>query len=415
MMMINIRSITLFDHPGFPVRKNKLAEASRFNARAADLFQQAGYRVQSKRYATPSFAPILTGSSQGALISWAQELEQELGSRGFDYLALGPALPDQPASYRVVPALIRETENVFASGLMTAGSRKISLSAVRACGEIIQQLSTVDDRGFANLYFAALGNVPPGAPFFPAAYHDDSPPGFALAIEGASLAVRAFSEAADFDSARRNLIQDLESHARSLSETGKTLQEELGMVFGGIDYSLAPFPAWDRSLGTALEQLGDFRIGEHGSLAAAAFLADTIDQAEFPRTGFSGLMLPLLEDAALAERGNTGELSLKDLLLYSTVCGTGLDTIPLPGELSAGEISAVLFDLAALSCRLNKPLTARLMPIPGKTVGDETDFDFDFFANSRVQAVQAQKLKGLFQQDGWLTLQPREGNPSKNV
>ena len=83
-----------------------------------------------------------------------------------------------------------------------------------------------------------------------------------------------------------------------------------------------------------MERLGVPRLGEHGSLAAAAILADTMDQADFLRAGFSGLMLPVLEDATLARRAAEGSLGVKDLLLYSCVCGTGLDSVPLPGDTS---------------------------------------------------------------------------------
>ena len=163
--------------------------------------------------------------------------------------------------------------------------------------------------------------------------------------------------------------------------------------FGGIDYSLAPFPSIELSLGTAMERLGVPQVGLHGSLAAAAILADSIDRADFPHTGFSGMMLPVLEDATLAARAAEGSLTVKDLLLYSAVCGTGLDTVPLPGDTSEEQLRAVLLDLAALAMRLDKPLTARLMPIPGKCAGDPTDFDFAFFANSRVMALEAVSLE----------------------
>jgi len=105
------------------------------------------------------------------------------------------------------------------------------------------------------------------------------------------------------------------------------------------------------------------------------------------------LMLPVLEDSVLAGRAAEGILTVKDLLLYSAVCGTGLDTVPLPGDTTAGQIAALLLDLSALALRLNKPLTARLMPIPGKQAGEPTNFDFDYFANSRVMALEAESLK----------------------
>jgi hypothetical protein len=89
-------------------------------------------------------------------------------------------------------------------------------------------------------------------------------------------------------------------------------------------------------------------------------------------------------------------LGITDLLLYSAVCGTGLDTIPIPGDASVDQIQAVLLDVAALALRLNKPLTARLMPIPGKKAGDDTGFDFEFFANSKVLSLPAKPLSNLF-------------------
>ena len=86
------------------------------------------------------------------------------------------------------------------------------------------------------------------------------------------------------------------------------------------------------------------------------------------------------------------QLTLKDLLLYSAVCGTGLDTIPLPGDATPEQIGSVLLDLGALAVRLNKPLTGRLMPIPGKKAGDETSFEFEFFANSRIMELGVQTI-----------------------
>ncbi len=98
-------------------------------------------------------------------------------------------------------------------------------------------------------------------------------------------------------------------------------------------------------------------------------------------------MLPVLEDATLARRAAAGELALRDLLLYSAVCGVGLDTIPLPGDVSEATLAGILLDVAALSARLRKPLVARLMPLPGLRAGDPTAFDFEYFAPGRVMPV----------------------------
>ena len=119
-------------------------------------------------------------------------------------------------------------------------------------------------------------------------------------------------------------------------------------------------------------------------------------------------MLPVLEDSILADRSAGGKLDIKDMLLFSSVCGTGLDTVPLPGDATPEQISAVLFDLGVLSLRLDKPLTARLMPIPGKKAGDPTSFDFPFFANSKVLDLQAEALSNFFMGDGYLDLRSKK-------
>jgi uncharacterized protein (UPF0210 family) len=196
-------------------------------------------------------------------------------------------------------------------------------------------------------------------------------------------------------------------HAKKLEAIAVKTAKTYGVKFQGIDFTLAPFPEKEKSLGYALEQLGLPALGYYGSLAAAAFLTDTLDRANFKRTGFNGLMLPLLEDATLAERAEQGILSVKDLLMYSAVCGTGLDTIPLPGDTTVEALQAVLLDMAALSSRLAKPLTARLMPIPGLNAGDDTGFDFEYFANSKVLALPAKPLTGLLAGNETISIKPR--------
>jgi uncharacterized protein (UPF0210 family) len=119
------------------------------------------------------------------------------------------------------------------------------------------------------------------------------------------------------------------------------------------------------------------------------------------------LFMPVLEDSILALRTSQGITTMSDLLLYSSVCGTGLDTVPLPGDSTPEQLSALLLDVAALSARLKKPLTARLMPIPGKLAGDPTEFDFEFFAKGKVMDLRAAPLYGLLSGDECLDIQPR--------
>jgi uncharacterized protein len=389
---MKIRSITYFCNPGWPLDIRKLQTAGMFLAEARTNFEEAGFEVQSTRLATIPFPQLLGADKIFDTPHLAAELSQILPEIGVAYASLGPAVPAILDSYGVLPSAIGVSKNIFFSGIMAETKHGISLPAINACAEVIVQISKIDPNGFANLNFAALANVGPGAPFFPAAYHSGNEPAFALAMEAADLAVQAFDHAETIEAGRNALIAMLEENAKKLAKTADTLKFKYLVKFGGIDYSLAPFPEESRSLGTAFERMGVPKVGLHGSLAAAAILTEAIERAHFARAGFCGMMMPVLEDARLAERAAEGRLTVKDLLLYSAVCGTGLDTIPLPGDVTPGQIAAVLLDLSALAMRLDKPLTARLMPVPGKQAGDMTSFDFGYFSNSRVMALKAEPL-----------------------
>jgi uncharacterized protein (UPF0210 family) len=401
---MRIRSITHFINPRWPINELRLQKAGIFSRDSKKAFEDAGYPVQTVRMATPSFSSFIPEQDYANAVT---QMEVMAHSEGFDYVALGPAVTDRIKTYHAIPNMLKNSGNLFFSGHLTTPNGEVSLPAVRACAEVIHAAAPIEKNGFANLRFAALGNVPAFAPFFPAAYSEGKTLGFALALEAADLAVKAFSEATSLHDARQKLIQSIETHAANLEEIGQWLAATYSFEFKGIDFTPAPFPKKETSLGYALEQLGIPALGLYGSLAAAAFLTDTLDQANFKRTGFNGLMMPLLEDATLAERGAEGVLSVTDLLMYSAVCGTGLDTIPLPGDTPIDAIQAILLDLAALSLRLDKPLTARLMPIPGLKAGDETGFDFEYFANSKVLALPAQPLTGLLAGDENISIAPR--------
>jgi len=400
---MKIRSITYFCNPKYPLDEKVFQVAGEFLAKAKSAYEAAGYEVQTVRLATIPFLKLLGEKQINELPKLAEQLEKLIQQMSVGHLSVGPALPESPRSYEVIPEAIAASQNIFFDGVMADKSIGISLAAIKACANVIVKSAPIDPNGFANLRFAALANVKAGAPFFPAAYHDNDQPAFAIATESADLAVDAFSQAKTLDAGRQTLITEIEKHGKQLRKVAQSLD----CKFGGIDFSLGPFPAEARSLGTAFEQMGVPRIGLHGSLAAAAILTEAIDRADFPRTGFSGLMMPVLEDATLAKRAADGTLSVKDVLLYSAVCGTGLDTIPLPGDTTVEQIIPLLIDLSVLALRLDKPLTARLMPVPGKKAGDPTNFDFGFFANSKVMALDAMPLNSSLAGNEIFSIQSR--------
>ena len=400
---MKIRSITYFFNPDFPLNETKLRAAEQFLVSAQTAYANAGYDVQTTRLSTPSFTQILGESRLDELPTLAFQLASAMDTMSAEYASLGPALPSMPKSYQVIPSAISASENIFFSGEMASRKNGISLKAIKSCAEVITKSAKIEPNGFSNLRFTALANVTAGGPFFPASYHEGDEPAFALAIEAADLAVDAFNGQNSLAEGRKKLIESFEFHARELTKVAKSLKPK----FLGLDFSLAPFPDDAISLGNAMEGFGVQKVGLHGSLASAAILAESIQKANFLHTGFNGMMMPVLEDSILAKRAAEGVLTIKDLLLYSTVCGTGLDTVPLAGDVSAERIAALLLDISALSLRLAKPLTARLMPIPNKQAGDKTEFNFPFFANSRVMKLESAGLNYPFSGEEVIQIEAR--------
>lgn len=403
---MRIRSITCFFDPRARGAHQAMPRMGALRQAAEKQFQKGGLVVQSTRLATVPFPDLYgTNDLEGAL-SFARQMETDAREAGFGYLSLGPALTSQPASYGLVVPMLAATEDVFLSGQLTTPQGEVSLPAVHACAAIIHAVAHIRPDGFANLRFGALANVGPWGPFLPGAYHQGERPAFALAMECADEAYAAIRKAKSLAEARQNILNVFQAQAVALTSTGNYLAQQFDVDFRGLDFSLAPYPEEWCSLGAALEALGLPELGMSGSLAAAAFLADTLDRGAWMRTGFNGMMMPVLEDSTLAARAG-GSLRVQDLLMYSAVCGTGLDTIPLPGDASEGQLAAVLLDVAALALRLNKPLLARLMPIPGKQAGDATNFDFAFFAPGTVMALSAAPLRGLLAGDEVFAIRPR--------
>lgn len=406
---MKLRALTGFLDPGNPLEPERIEGLAAVIQACQEALEQAGYEVQTTRITTPPPSEIKRPLPPDQRPEYAQRLEAETFVHGLDYAALGPALPEETDAFAALPDILEATENVFTSGMVAHPQIGLSLAAARAFAQAIVSSATIAENGFANLRLTALANVPPGSPFFPAAYHDGGTPAVAIGTEGAELVQDAFREAPSLSTGRRRLVSMIEAHATAISRAVEPIAAEREVRFLGLDFSLAPYPDHLRSLGSAMEELGVPAVGLAGSAAAAAFIADSLDRANYKRTGFSGLFLPVLEDAALALRAADSSLTIQDLLLYSTLCGAGLDTIPLPGDTEPDALAAVLLDVGAIALRLDKPLTARLMPIPGKVAGDEVSFDFEYFADSKVMELPALPLTGLLASAGILDIGPRRG------
>ena len=382
--MPKIRSITYFSELFPDNSEADIHFIGQFLTTARHAFEEAGFEVQTTRLATQPFPQGLGQNNLTTLPQLVRSVYAACQESGIDYLSLGTVgLQDDVAYIHAIGDVIAEVEGVFATAIIADKTHGIALPRLLEVARLIQRLSTITADGMSNLYFAALANCESGAPFFPVAYHGGGEPAFGLAIQAADLGVTAFHSASNPVEARDNLTQAIQKTADALSLVADILAYDHGISFGGIDFSLAPYPQNSDSLGYALEGLGA-QFGGNGMVAAASLVMNAIEAAQFDRAGFSGLMLPILEDNILAERAQQGRLSINELLLLSAVCGTGLDCIPLPGDISEQALRDILLDTAALSLRLDKPLTARLMPFPAKQTGDALQFGFEYFANGAV-------------------------------
>lgn len=404
---MRIRSITSFYDPRSSSISDDLEILRSISKGYRDAIAQQVMPVSSIRLATIPFPLYLQNLTEKDRIKQVTALSNQARDFEWDYFSLGPALPDQPWSYTSIPGFLDIADDIFSSAIV-ADKTHFYPAAVRASAQVIKDATALRPDGFANLRFAALANVQPGTPFLPAAYHKEGArPAISIAVECADAVLDAFVNSPDIESFKKNLLSRLEETGQQLTDIFSKMEMTNKVDFLGFDFSPAPFPQDWCSLGGAIEKIGLDHIGGIGSLSAVAIIADTLDRGNWQRVGFNGMMLPVLEDSVLARRAHEGSLSIKDLLLYSTVCGTGLDTIPLPGDTTIEQLESVIMDIAAMSVRLAKPLTARLMPIPGKIAGDLTCFEFEYFANSRVMSLDGQKVSFLSNTDPAIHLRSR--------
>lgn len=405
---MKIRSITSFYDPRAHTAGADLQHLADFSDQLKLRISQELMPVQSTRLATIPYPLFLDAHSPEQTLQTVLQMEKSARDMGWQYLSLGPALPDHLEFTSLIPHLLAAAPSVFCCTVM-ADEQFIYPAAIRRSAKLIRKISTLSPDGFTNLRFAALANVPSYAPFLPAAYaQPGEPPAFSIAVECADVVVETFSNAQDLAAARQALLDRLEDAANRVMAIIHQLDPDSHIQFKGFDFSPAPYPQDWCSLAASVEALGLEHIGGIGSLAAVAVVADTLDRGNWPRAGFNGMMLPVLEDSRLSRRAGEGFLTVQDLLLYSTVCGTGLDTIPLPGDVTQSDLESVLADVAALAVRLGKPLTARLMPMPGKQSGDLTNFEFEYFSNTRVMSCTGQQLRTPLFGEAPIPLQPRK-------
>jgi uncharacterized protein (UPF0210 family) len=392
---MKVRAVTLgLDLPSPPVAAAPFEAAGRFLNSARQLFGEAGLEVQTTRVA----GQCVSSSIAHDLASWARETEAVARQQGVEYLSLGrvPAARYDLVEHQLAQILADSEVSFFSADLVDGQLPSVPMA--RACARMVKQLAEMTPRGFGNLRFAATASCRPNIPFLPAGYHAGGPPRFSIAVQAADVVVDALSAPGGMSEIEDRLVAQLERACEPVERIADQLATDSGFGCVGIDLSPAPFPTDDTSIGGAFERAGVERFGAPGTLYVAAMVTRAIRRTRVRRCGFSGLFLPLLEDSVLARRAAEHPSSVHELLLYSAVCGTGLDTIPLPGDISEAELAGMYLDVAALSLALGgKPLTVRVMPVPGAKAGEPTSFSFDYFANTRVLPASVAGAAGILE------------------
>jgi hypothetical protein len=399
--MTTIRAITLLIGDPHPLGGAALARAAEFLRQTQASAEAAGYVTQTTRIAARPLLEDLGDWDNAALLAYADDLQRICDVEQIGYLSIGPA----PAWDRDFPLerlsllvdLLAPRPALNATAQIAWGEHAPRYPAALATAQVMRRLAEAS-AGDANFRFALLAMCEPGGPFFPQAYARGPEWRVAFGLQSAGLvgeaiaATRAGDDRAEPTDALAALPQieqavraALAGVARPVTELLRRLAEEAGFIYGGAD--LSPAPMGEESIAAAMEQAGLGLFGAPGTLALAATLTAAIRGAAAevaPSCGYCGLMLPVLEDETLGMRGAEGLLSVSSLLAYSAVCGTGLDTTPLPGDTPLPAVAALLADVAALAWRLRKPLSARLFLTPGAQAGDMTNFASPYLTNTRV-------------------------------
>jgi hypothetical protein len=381
--------------------KDEIYKACKFCNELTNKFESDNYEVQSIRIVTNAFGEYLDTSTLENAKEDLKQLSLLLNSFVSDGLrirfAIGEAktvneiklLPDLISSYG---DLCNACVNVEIDDFNILDNELIG-----HCSNAVQKISQITPRGEGNFNFTVNFNCKALIPYFPASFHDSSLGNvFVIGLETPDLLTHVLSEfnktnkIDNHQELFRNyyeiMSESLQYHVDNVKEIIDSYDNS-DFTFAGIDSSAAPSKNCS-SMVEVYELLGVPYFGASGSVEASSLLTKVFKSIKnVPLVGFSGLMLAVIEDIGLAQGTQDKNYDIRSLLTYSSVCGIGLDTVPIPGDTSSEKISALMRDTGTMAFRLNKPLTVRLFPTPGLKAGDMTVYESDDLCNCAVLYV----------------------------
>jgi uncharacterized protein (UPF0210 family) len=399
MRSTRVRALTVGIGPADSDPQTLGERLSSFYETASAAFGAAGYDVQTRRL---TLRPVRTAEhrTRFAVVNQLGTLARVAESAGVRWTCLPFAMDSDAHAaewHLAAVEVIRRFPRTFVN-FVVAEDGRIYHGALPHVAQAILDISRLSSNGFDNFRVGAGCNLSPNTPFFPFSYHagDD---GFSLAveiIETALQALEALPRDADLEDKRCALVAALEAAVTEIDGIARGIEAETGLAYKGLDISLAPFPDRRRSLAVLFGLVGLDQIGQAGTVAVTSFFTNVLKavlrKTGARATGFNGVMFSPLEDVGLAHASNARQVSIDKLLGWSTVCGCGIDMVPIAGNVMREELAALILDTAALSTVLTKPLGVRVLPIPDAEMNELTNFNHDFLVNTRVLPLQGQAL-----------------------
>ncbi|MEN8199257.1 MAG: PFL family protein [Thermodesulfobacteriota bacterium] len=399
------------------VEEKIAAYADNFVATCDEVALKYGIPVVNKRISVTPAALVGAGFDGDGFVLLAKTLDRAAEKAAVDILGGYTAHVEKgmTASDRAfidsIPRALAETNRVCASVNVGSTQKGINMDAVAMMGRTVKELAeqTADSGGFGAAKFVVFCNQPGDNPFMAGAIHgvEEADVVLNVGVSGPGVIARSL-EKTIARRGRENLrLDDIAEEIKQIAFRvtrcgeliGRQVSRELGVEFGVVDLSLAPTPTVGDSVGEILQILGVDDVGAPGSTAIVALLNDAVKKggifASKAVGGLSGAFVPVMEDAVLAEAVGKGALTIEKLEAMTCVCSVGLDMVPIPGDVDADTIAAIIADEMALGMINQKTTAARLIPVPGKGVGETVSFG-GLFGESPIMEVRNVNKSGRF-------------------
>jgi len=425
---LDIRTITMgislrdCSHPNIDLACAKVYDKVTSMARhlvktGEDIERDFGIPIINKRISvTPVSILCDNAASTDDCVKLAQALDSAAKETGVNFIGGYSALVHKHYTkgdailIESIPDALSATERVCSSVNIASTRAGINMDAVAQMGRIIKKAAeqTADTGGFACAKLVVFANAVEDNPFMAGAFHGigEGECVINVGVSGPGVVKSALAQLgtdADFG----EVAETIKKTAFKITRMGQLVAREassrLGVPFGIVDLSLAPTPAVGDSVAYILEEMGLEKCGTHGTTAALALLNDAVKKGGVMASGFvgglSGAFIPVSEDAGMIDAAIKGALSLDKLEAMTCVCSVGLDMIVVPGDTSAATLSAIIADEAAIGVVNNKTTAVRIIPAPGKVVGDIVEFG-GLLGSGPVMNVSAYGSEGFIKRGG---------------